>query len=95
MISRFNSDLLSQGVFYTDANGRQMLQRTKNYRPTWTLKVNEPVAGNYYPVNSRIFIQVSQKELFHLLCERKPLIVCSLLLEIFTDAHPVLEGVTN
>ncbi|XP_067938019.1 lysosomal alpha-mannosidase-like [Watersipora subatra] len=57
VISRFTSDLMSQEVFYTDANGRQILQRTKNYRPTWNLQVNEPVASNYYPVNSRIYIQ--------------------------------------
>lgn len=59
VISRFSSDLMSQGVFYTDSNGRQMLQRAKDYRPTWSLEVNEPVSGNYYPVNSRIYIQVS------------------------------------
>lgn len=32
--------------------------RRRNYRPTWKLNVTEPVAGNYYPVNSRIFMQV-------------------------------------
>ena len=31
----------------------------RNFRPTWKLNVTEPVAGNYYPVNSRIFMQVS------------------------------------
>ena len=30
----------------------------KNYRPTWPLDVTETVAGNYYPVDSRIYIQV-------------------------------------
>lgn len=29
-----------------------------NYRPTWTLNQTEPVAGNYYPVNTRIYITV-------------------------------------
>lgn len=27
-----------------------------NYRPTWPLVVNEPVSGNYYPINSHISI---------------------------------------
>lgn len=27
-----------------------------NYRPTWPLVVHQPVAGNYYPVNSHIGI---------------------------------------
>lgn len=30
----------------------------RDYRPTWNLSQTEPVAGNYYPVNSRIFIKV-------------------------------------
>lgn len=31
----------------------------RNYRPTWALKQTEPVAGNYYPVNTRIYIEVN------------------------------------
>jgi len=69
VISRFTTDLMSQGVFYTDSNGRQILQRQKNFRPTWTLDVNEPVSGNYYPVNSRIYIQVIRVEIFTYSCE--------------------------
>ena len=30
----------------------------RDYRPTWKLNQTEPVAGNYYPVNSRIYITV-------------------------------------
>ena len=30
----------------------------RNSRVTWKWNDTEPVAGNYYPVNSRIFIQV-------------------------------------
>lgn len=46
----------SGGVFYTDANGRQTLQRRRDYRLTWPLQVTEPVSGNYYPINSHIYI---------------------------------------
>ncbi len=31
--------------------------RVLNYRPTWPLIVTQPVAGNYYPVNSHIGIK--------------------------------------
>lgn len=57
VIIKFTSDLKSESTFYTDSNGREMLQRVKNFRPTWKLKQSEEVAGNYYPVNSRIYIR--------------------------------------
>lgn len=79
VISRFTSDLFTQGVFFTDANGRQMLEREVNYRPTWKLDVNEPVAGNYYPVNSRIYIQVPDLQtLYSLLPRRRSIMSLSL-----------------
>ena len=34
----------------------------RDYRPTWKLNQTETVAGNYYPVNSRIFIQVDGQD---------------------------------
>jgi hypothetical protein len=45
--------------FYTDSNGREMLKRKLNFRPSWKLDVQQPVAGNYYPVTAAIYIQVS------------------------------------
>ncbi|PIO35130.1 hypothetical protein AB205_0152700, partial [Aquarana catesbeiana] len=57
VISRFDTNLQTGGLFYTDANGRQILQRRRNSRKTWAFHQTEPVAGNYYPVNSRIFIK--------------------------------------
>jgi lysosomal alpha-mannosidase len=48
--------LASNGLFYTDSNGRQTLERRRNYRPTWTMNVSEPIASNYYPINSHIYI---------------------------------------
>ena len=61
VISRFTTPLASEKVFYTDANGREMQRRVRDYRPTWTLNNTEPVAGNYYPVNSRIFLRDEKK----------------------------------
>lgn len=43
-------------TFYTDSNGLEEQKRVTNYRPTWTLSVNEPVSGNYYPINSHISV---------------------------------------
>lgn len=63
IITRFDTDIKSDQLFYTDANGREMQERKRNYRPTWKLKITEPVAGNYYPVNSRMYINDSAKQL--------------------------------
>ncbi|XP_009459998.1 PREDICTED: lysosomal alpha-mannosidase [Nipponia nippon] len=57
IISRFETTLQTNARFYTDSNGRQILERRRDYRPTWNLSQTEPVAGNYSPVTSRIFIK--------------------------------------
>nr|CAD7414005.1 unnamed protein product [Timema poppensis] len=56
-VSRFVTDLSSDRLFYTDSNGRELLERRRDYRPSWNLTVTEPVSGNYYPVTSRILIR--------------------------------------
>ena len=63
IITRFDTDIKSNQLFFTDANGREMQERKRNYRPTWKLNITEPVAGNYYPVNSRMYIKDSDKQL--------------------------------
>lgn len=60
IVMRFDSDLNSGSTFYTDSNGREMLTRVVDFRPTWPLNQSEHVSGNYYPVNSRIFIRDEQ-----------------------------------
>ena len=57
VIIRFTTDILSNSTFYTDSNGRETLKRVRNYRPSWPFNQTESVSGNYYPVNSRIFIR--------------------------------------
>lgn len=59
VITRFKSDIKSDGVFYTDSNGREMLKRQRNHRETWNLKLHESVAGNYYPVTTKIALEDS------------------------------------
>uniref|UniRef100_A0A671T4V8 Alpha-mannosidase n=1 Tax=Sinocyclocheilus anshuiensis TaxID=1608454 RepID=A0A671T4V8_9TELE len=59
VITRLDTDIESSDYFYTDSNGREVLERRKDYRPTWDLKQTEPIAGNYYPINSRAYIKAS------------------------------------
>ncbi|XP_012923865.1 lysosomal alpha-mannosidase isoform X7 [Heterocephalus glaber] len=63
VISRFDTPLKTLGSFYTDSNGREVLKRRRDYRPSWKLNQTEPVAGNYYPVNSRIYITDGKMQL--------------------------------
>jgi lysosomal alpha-mannosidase len=60
IISKFNSSLKNDGVFFTDNNGRQVLQHKLNYRPTWKFTTVEAIAANYYPINSRIIVEDSK-----------------------------------
>ena len=57
VVIRYSTDLNSNRTFYTDANGRQILKRIWNYRPSWKYTVFEPISSNYYPINSRIFLR--------------------------------------
>ena len=63
IIMRYDTDIQSESKYYTDANGREVLERTRDYRPTWNYTVNEPVSGNYYPINSRIWIKDQNRQL--------------------------------
>ncbi|XP_072528049.1 lysosomal alpha-mannosidase isoform X1 [Salminus brasiliensis] len=63
VITRLDSNISSAEYFYTDSNGREVLQRRKDFRPTWDLKQTEPIAGNYYPMNSRAFIKDKESQL--------------------------------
>jgi len=62
VVSQFTTKLGSKKEFYTDTNGRQILKRKRNTRDTYKCNVTlDPVAGNYYPVNSQIFIKDEKK----------------------------------
>ncbi|CAG12505.1 unnamed protein product, partial [Tetraodon nigroviridis] len=57
VITRLDTSISTAQYFYTDSNGREVLQRKTDFRPTWHLEQSEPIAGNYYPINSRAFIK--------------------------------------
>ncbi|GLT81593.1 hypothetical protein SLE2022_000350 [Rubroshorea leprosula] len=50
-------------TFYTDSNGRDFVKRIRDFRKDWDLEVNQPVAGNYYPINLGIYMQDDSTEL--------------------------------
>ncbi|XP_044592334.1 lysosomal alpha-mannosidase isoform X2 [Cotesia glomerata] len=57
IVTKYKSNLQSDGTFYTDSNGREMIKRKRNYRPSWNLTLEEPIAGNYYPVTAKIYLE--------------------------------------
>jgi lysosomal alpha-mannosidase len=63
IVLRYDTDIASQSKYYTDANGREVLERTRDSRPTWNYTVVETVSGNYYPINSRIWIKDASRQL--------------------------------
>jgi len=63
IIIRYSSHIKSQSKYYTDANGREVLERTRNHRPSWPYVVDEPISGNYYPINSRIWVKDNDRQL--------------------------------
>lgn len=63
VVSKFKSSIASQGELLTDSNGREMLLRRRNFRPTWNLSQTEPVAGNYYPINAAAAIRDAAAQL--------------------------------
>ncbi|XP_068627375.1 lysosomal alpha-mannosidase-like [Battus philenor] len=56
-VVKYETGVSNDGVFYTDSNGRQMLKRKLNERPQWNLTLQEPIAGNYYPVTNEMYIE--------------------------------------
>lgn len=50
--------LNNEEEFYTDSNAMQMQYRKLNYRESWSpVLSHQPVASNYYPINSAIAIR--------------------------------------
>ncbi|KAL6222262.1 hypothetical protein ACLB2K_005654 [Fragaria x ananassa] len=69
VITRMTANMQTNKVFYTDSNGRDFIERVRDYRADWNLSVNQPVAGNYYPQNLGIFTSDNKSE-FSVLVDR-------------------------
>ncbi|XP_042391119.1 alpha-mannosidase At3g26720-like [Zingiber officinale] len=63
IVTKITTGMLTNKTFYTDSNGRDFLRRVRDYRSDWDIQVNQPVAGNYYPINLGIYIQDNNTEL--------------------------------
>ncbi|CAF3185467.1 unnamed protein product [Rotaria sp. Silwood2] len=63
IIIRYNTDINSEKKYYTDGNECQVLERIRDYRPTWHYIPDDPISSNYYPINSRIWIRDQDRQL--------------------------------
>ncbi|KAL3529076.1 hypothetical protein ACH5RR_008398, partial [Cinchona calisaya] len=69
VITQITTTIKNNKTFYTDSNGRDFLERIRDYRSDWNLQVNQPVAGNYYPINLGIYLKDDANE-FSILVDR-------------------------
>ncbi|XP_022230107.2 lysosomal alpha-mannosidase-like [Drosophila obscura] len=64
IVTNFRSGISSNGVFYTDSNGRELMRREKDKREDFDSDLShQPISGNFYPVTSRIALQDNEKRL--------------------------------
>jgi hypothetical protein len=54
VVLNIKTGLMNNRVFFTDSMGLEEQKRKIDERATWNYTVFEPVAGNYYPINSLI-----------------------------------------
>ncbi|KAE8711867.1 Alpha-mannosidase [Hibiscus syriacus] len=63
VVTQISTPMKTNRTFYTDSSGRDFLERIRDYRNDWTLDVNQPIAGNYYPINLGMYMKDDNKEL--------------------------------
>nr|KJB19727.1 hypothetical protein B456_003G116600 [Gossypium raimondii] len=63
VVTKILTHMKTSKTFYTDSSCRDFLERIRNYRKDWNLDVNQPVAGNYYPINLGMYVKDDDKEL--------------------------------
>lgn len=57
IVSLYETDMKTNGTFFTDSNGRETIRRLRDHRSDYRLFTTEHTASNYYPVTSWIFIR--------------------------------------
>ncbi|XP_033225120.1 lysosomal alpha-mannosidase-like [Belonocnema kinseyi] len=64
IITKYTTDLQTNGEFLTDSNGREILKRMRKVKQsTATTEFSETVAGNYYPVTTKISLNDESRKL--------------------------------
>ncbi|KAL0464041.1 UNVERIFIED_CONTAM: Alpha-mannosidase [Sesamum latifolium] len=63
IVTQIKTKIGNNKTFYTDSNGRDFLERIRDYRADWDLQINQPIAGNYYPINLGTYIKDKNTEL--------------------------------
>ncbi|KAG9139497.1 hypothetical protein Leryth_024187 [Lithospermum erythrorhizon] len=69
VVTKLKSSVNNNKTFFTDSCGRDFLERIRDYRADWKLQVNQPVAGNYYPINLGVYMKDKNTE-FSVLVDR-------------------------
>ncbi|KAM1788524.1 hypothetical protein ACFX11_038807 [Malus domestica] len=69
IVTKITTGMETNKKFYTDSNARDFIERIRDYRKDWNLEVNQPVAGNYYPINLGLYTKDNNTE-FSVLVDR-------------------------
>ena len=56
VVTRFATDIASGSEFTTDSNGLEMVGRVRDHRSYYNMTLTEPIASNYYPINSALTV---------------------------------------
>jgi hypothetical protein len=54
VVTRFAAPIATGATWRSDSNCREMVTRVRDFRPSWNATIEEPIAGNYAPVNCAI-----------------------------------------
>lgn len=57
IVSLYETDMKTNGTFFTDSNGRETIRRLRDHRSDYRLYTSEHTASNYYPITSWIFVR--------------------------------------
>ncbi|XP_025835230.1 lysosomal alpha-mannosidase-like [Agrilus planipennis] len=63
IITRYTTNMKTDSVFYTDSNGREIMKRVRDFRPSWNFSIDEYISSNYYPITSKILIRDEKNDL--------------------------------
>lgn len=56
VITKWSTPFATEGAWYSDSNGQEMQWRQRNFQETYRIAKTNPIASNYYPVNTAVYI---------------------------------------